>query len=218
MEGDDNNNMMAALKEWAIVCKALEEGRQVLLLRKGGIMEYRRGFEIKHNKFLLFPTFEHQSKEYIQPDYIDNLDIILQHQLTDPYRPTANSGRNKLTLYAKVIDVKEVGDKSIIRKLEKYHIWNNHYVNLRMDYNPKKPISVLLLRVYKMNNPIEVDIRPEWAGCRSWLSIEFPHMTVNSTNSRDNNGALNLQQEQEQPVIENSKFSQIAAEIKEVLN
>lgn len=212
--------MMAALKEWAIVCKALEEGRQVLLLRKGGIMEYRQGFEIKHNKFLLFPTFEHQSKEYIQPDYIDNLDIILQHQLTDPYHPTANSGRNKLTLYAKVIDVKEVGDKSIIRKLEKYHIWNDRYVNLRMDYNPKKPMSVLLLRVYKMNNPIEVDIIPEWAGCRSWVSIEFefPHMTINNTNSSDNNGARNLQQEQEQPVIENSKFNQIAAEINEVLN
>jgi hypothetical protein len=213
--------MMAALKEWAIVCKALEEGRQVLLLRKGGIMEYRQGFEIKHNKFLLFPTFEHQSKEYIQPDYIDNLDIILQHHLTDPYHPTPNSGRNKLNLYAKVIDVKEVGDKSIIRKLEKYHIWNDRYVNLRMDYNPKKPMSVLLLRVYKMNNPIEVDIIPEWAGCRSWVSIEFefPHMTINNTtNSRDNNGARNLQQEQEQPVIENSKFNQIAAEINEVLN
>src|SRR5215208_4608690 len=212
--------MMAALKEWAIVCKALEEGRQVLLLRKGGIMEYRQGFEIKHNKFLLFPTFEHQSKEYIQPDYINNLDIILQHQLTTPYHPTANSGRNKITSYAKVIDIKEVNDKSILRKLEKYHIWNDRYVNLRMDYNPKKPISVLLLRVYKMNNPIEVDIRPEWAGCRSWVSIEFefPHMTVNSTNSRDNSGALNLQQEQEQPVIENSKFNQIAAEINEVLN
>jgi hypothetical protein len=212
--------MMAALKEWAIVCKALEEGRQVLLLRKGGIMEYRQGFEIKHNKFLLFPTFEHQSKEYIQPDYIDNLDIILQHHLTGPYHPTPNSGRNKLNLYAKVIDVKEVGDKSIIRKLEKYHIWNDRYVNLRMDYNPKKPMSVLLLRVYKMNNPIEVDIIPEWAGCRSWVSIEleFPHITINNTNSRDNNGARNLQQEQEQPVIENSKFKQIAAEINEVLN
>jgi hypothetical protein len=209
---------MAALKEWAIVCKALEEGRQVLLLRKGGIMEYRQGFEIKHKKFLLLPTFEHQSKEYIQPDYADNLDIILQHHLNNPYHPTANSGRNKLTLYAKVIDVKEVSDKSIIRKLEKYHIWNDRYVNLRMDYNPKKPISVLLLRVYKMNNPLEVDIRPEWAGCRSWISVEFefPHMTMNSTNSRDNNGQLHLQHEQ--PVIENSKFNQIAAEIKEVLN
>lgn len=214
--------MMAALKEWAIVCKALEEGRQVLLLRKGGIMEYRQGFEIKHNKFLLFPTFEHQSKEYIQPDYINNLDIILQHQLTTPYRPTANNGRNKITSYAKVIDVKEVNDKSILRKLEKYHIWNDRYVNLRMDYNPKKPISVLLLRVYKMNNPLEVDIKREWAGCRSWVSIEieFPQLITNSTNSRDNNDdPLHLPHvQQEQPVIDNLKFNQIATEIKEVLN
>ena len=214
--------MMAALKEWAIVCKALEEGRQVLLLRKGGIMEYRQGFEIKHNKFLLFPTFEHQSKEYIQPDYINNLDIILQHQLTTPYHPTANSGRNKITSYAKVIDVKEVNDKSILRKLEKYHIWNDRYVNLRMDYNPKKPISVLLLRVYKMNNPLEVDIKHEWAGCRSWISIEFefPQLITNSTNNRDsNNDPLHLPHvQQEQPVIEDLKFNQIAAEIKEVLN
>jgi hypothetical protein len=213
---------MAALKEWAIVCKALEEGRQVLLLRKGGIMEYRQGFEIKHNKFLLFPTFEHQSKEYIQPDYINNLDIILQHQLTTPYHPTANSGRNKITSYAKVIDIKEVNDKSILRKLEKYHIWNDRYVNLRMDYNPKKPISVLLLRVYKMNNPLEVDIKHEWAGCKSWISIEFefPQLITNSTNSRDsNNDSLHLPHvQQEQPVIEDLKFNQIAAEIKEVLN
>ena len=213
---------MAALKEWAIVCKALEEGRQVLLLRKGGITEYRQGFEIKHNKFLLFPTFEHQSREYIQPDYINNLDILLKYQLTTPYHPTANSGRNKITSYAKVIDVKEVNDKSILRKLEKYHIWNDRYVNLRMDYNPKKPISVLLLRVYKMNNPLEVDIKHEWAGCRSWISIEFefPQLITNSTNSRDNNDdPLYLPHvQQEQPVIDNLKFNQIASEIKEVLN
>ncbi len=214
--------MMAALKEWAIVCKALEEGRQILLLRKGGIMEYRQGFEIKHNKFLLFPTFEHQSKEYIQPDYINNLDIILQHHLNTPCHPTANSGRNKITSYARVIDVKEVNDKSILRKLEKYHIWNDRYVNLRMDYNPKKPISVLLLRVYKMNNPLEVDIKREWAGCRSWVSIEFefPQLITNNTTSRDNNdNSLHLPHvQQEQPVIEDLKFNQIAAEIKEVLN
>ena len=48
----------AALKEWAVVCQALEEGRKVLLLRKGGIMEYREGFQVKHNSFMLYPTFE----------------------------------------------------------------------------------------------------------------------------------------------------------------
>src|ERR671922_110486 len=98
--------MMAALKEWAVVCKALEEGRQILLLRKGGIMEYRQGFEVKHDKFLLFPTFEHQSKESIQMDYLDKLYNLLQNAPTN--------GKNKMTSYAKVVEIKEVSDKSIL--------------------------------------------------------------------------------------------------------
>jgi len=31
--------MMKALKEWATVVKALENGNQIILLRKGGILE-----------------------------------------------------------------------------------------------------------------------------------------------------------------------------------
>jgi hypothetical protein len=185
----------AALKEWAVVCKALEEGRQILLLRKGGIMEYRQGFEVKHDKFLLFPTFEHQSKESIQPDYLSILYSVLQN--------TPTNGKNKITSYAKVIEIKEVRDKSVLQKLEKYHIWNERYVNIRMNYNSKRPMSVILLRVYKMDNPIEVDIRPEWAGCKSWIHIEL---------SEHNND------DGHQPVLENPKFNQIVSEIKEVLN
>ena len=70
------NGTTAGLKEWAIVCKALEEGRQVILLRKGGIMEYKYGFEVKHSNFFLYPTYEHQSKESLQPDYVNKLDIV----------------------------------------------------------------------------------------------------------------------------------------------
>ena len=186
---------MAALKEWAVVCKALEEGRQILLLRKGGIMEYRQGFEVKHDEFLLFPTFEHQSKESLQPDYLSGLNSVLQN--------TPINGKNKITSYAKVVDIKEVSDKSVLQKLEKYHIWNDRYVNIRMDYNPKRPMSVILLRVYKMDNPIEVDIKPEWAGCKSWIPIEL---------SEPNND------EGRRPVLEDPKFNQAIAEIKEVLN
>ena len=186
---------MAALKEWAVVCKALEEGRQILLLRKGGIMEYRRGFEVKHDEFLLFPTFEHQSKESIQPDYLSVLYSVLQN--------TPTNGKNRITSYAKVVDIKEVSDKSVLQKLEKYHIWNDRYVNIRMDYNSKRPMSVILLRVYKMDNPMEVDIKPEWAGCKSWIPIEL---------SEHNND------EGRRPVLEDPKFNQAIAEIKEVLN
>ena len=64
-------------------------------------------------------------------------------------------------------------------------------------------MSVILLRVYKIDNPIEVDIKPEWAGCKSWIPIEL---------SEHNND------EGRRPVLEDPKFNQAIAEIKEVLN
>jgi len=48
---------MDALKEWATVVKALENGEQTVILRKGGILETASGFKIEAKKFLLFRFF-----------------------------------------------------------------------------------------------------------------------------------------------------------------
>ncbi|HEX2615691.1 MAG TPA: DUF1802 family protein [Nitrososphaera sp.] len=181
---------MQALKEWAVVCKALEEGRQVVLLRKGGILEYKQGFEVKHEKFLLFPTFEHQSKDHLQADYSDKLDKVLKEQ------PAA--GTNVMASYAEVIDIKEITDRATLRSLEKYHVWNESYVNARMDYNPKKPMSVILLRVFKLDKPVSVDTKAEWAGCKSWIPVDID---VTGT-----------------PALDNLQFNKIASEVKGVLS
>lgn len=181
---------MQALKEWAVVCKALEEGRQVVLLRKGGILEYKQGFEVKHEKFLMFPTFEHQSKDHLQADYAGKLDEVLKEQ------PAA--GTNVMTSYAEVVDIKEITDRAAFRPLEKYHVWNESYVNARMDYNPKKPMSVILLRVFKLDKPVSVDTKAEWAGCKSWIPVDI-----------DVAGA---------PVLDNLQFNKIASEVKGVLS
>jgi hypothetical protein len=181
---------MQALKEWAVVCKALEEGRQVVLLRKGGILEYKQGFEVKHEKFLLFPTFEHQSKDHLQSDYANKLDEVLKDQ------PAA--GTNVMTSYAEVVDIKEITDRAALKPLEKYHVWNESYVNARMDYNPKKPMSAILLRVFKLDKPVSVDAKAEWAGCKSWIPVD-----INATGT---------------PVLDNLQFDKIASEVKEVLS
>jgi hypothetical protein len=181
---------MQALKEWAVVCRALEEGRQVVLLRKGGILEYRQGFEVKHDRFLLFPTFEHQSKDHLQADYAGRLDQVLKEQ------PAA--GNNKITSYAQAIEVKEISDRATIKSLEKYHVWNESYVKARMDYNPKKPMSVILLRVFKLDKPIMVESKPEWAGCKSWIPLD---MEAAGT-----------------PVLNDMQFNKIVSEVKGVLS
>jgi hypothetical protein len=51
-----------ALKEWAVVIEGLKAGRQLILLREGGVQDGRGGFHADHREFFLFPTFEHQQR------------------------------------------------------------------------------------------------------------------------------------------------------------
>ena len=206
------NGSAAGLKEWAIVCKALEEGRQVILLRKGGIMEYKNGFEVKHSNFFLYPTYEHQSKESLQPDYADKLDSVLQN--------TPRDNRNRISSCATAIQVMQITDEGVLGRLEKYHIWNDRYVNIRMRYNPKKPMNVVVLRVYKMNNPIEVDIEPELTGCRSWVPIRLHNTNLEahqkSQHEYNNQSAVDIIDTDFQPVLNDSEFKEIVKELQEL--
>ena len=184
--------MMQALKEWAVVCKALEQGRQVVLLRKGGILEYKQGFEVKHDSFLMFPTFEHQSIEHLQANYADRLAEVTSNQPPD--------GKTRISSYAEAVYVKEIVDRVALRKLERFHIWNESYVNARMDYNPTKPMSVVLLRVFRLQNPIDIQNLPEWSGCRSWVPLDAPN-DLPAT-----------------PVLSDSEFADVARDFREVLS
>ena len=51
--------MPIAFKEWAVTVRALAEGEQLLTLRKGGVHEPNKQFELAHNRFFLYPTFDH---------------------------------------------------------------------------------------------------------------------------------------------------------------
>jgi hypothetical protein len=203
-EKKSDSNLIGALKEWAIICRALEDGNQVLLFRKGGIMEFRKGFELKHKNFLLFPTFEHQSMESIRDDYrgkLEELEKEGEHQndlnndskksnsipslqssstisrdvaIKKLQKPTPYSQENvtKITSFVEITHFNEVSDIDELEKLQKFHIWNLDYVKMRFNYNPKKPLYLLLLRTYKLNEAIKIANRPEWAGCKSWIQID----------------------------------------------
>ena len=54
-----------AFKEWAGVCDALIEGRQTIIIRKGGISEGAGPgvFVPEHAEFWLYPTWVHQAEQ-----------------------------------------------------------------------------------------------------------------------------------------------------------
>jgi hypothetical protein len=172
-ESKSSANTLGALKEWAIVCKALESGNQILSFRKGGIMEFRNGFELKFKNFFLSPTFEHQAKESIRMDYHTTLDELNRKNDLDSAVTLPDSNKStEITSFVEITHFSEVPDLTTLKKLENFHIWTDDYLKSRFDYNPKKPLYLLLLRAYKLNNTIKLMNKPEWIGCKSWIQID----------------------------------------------
>src|SRR5919202_4202365 len=58
-----------ALKEWAVLVDAMARGDVVAMVRKGGIREQRAGFAVRHDRFLLYPTFFHEKVEELAPRF-----------------------------------------------------------------------------------------------------------------------------------------------------
>ena len=152
-----------ALKEWAVTVRALAQGTQVLLLRKGGIHETDKDFRVIHPEFLLYPTYEHQREDLLKDGYQADLRQVLEEPRQD----------NQITFthWAKVEETIQVSEQDKADDLSPYHIWTNEYAQSRLRWKPMLPLSVLLLRVYSLENPVNVPYLPEYTGCTSWVDI-----------------------------------------------
>jgi hypothetical protein len=225
-------DFVAALKEWAIVCKAAEEGKQVLLFRKGGIMEYRNGFELKHKHFFLFPTFEHQSMDSIRDEYKEKLvDLDKQQEQQQPIakdkynRPNSatkgNSDQNQnftnIDLFVEITHFSEINDIDKLEKLEKFHIWNNDYVKMRYNYNPKKPLYLMLLRTYKLNDAIKFYNKPEWSGCKSWIQLDIKDKALENCFNNSSSPDFEHLKSISKPCIDDVTFNNLTKELRSII-
>ena len=152
-----------ALKEWAITVDALAQGEQILLLRKGGIHEEGKDFRVIHPEFLLYPTYEHQREDLLKPDH--------QSALTRLLDETPRSEFITFSHWAKAEEIIEVEAQDKVDDLSSYHIWTDEYAQSRLRWKPMLPLSILLLRVYRMEQPITVPYIKEYGGCTSWVEI-----------------------------------------------
>ena len=152
-----------ALKEWAVAVKALAEGAQVLALRKGGIHREDRDFRIVHPQFLLFPTFEHQKAELLKPGYHGDLRDTLQERGA-PAQVT-------ISYWTEVTAKFELRDESALDRLSPFHIWTGSYARKRLHWRPKQPLTVALLRVYRLQEPQAIPLLDEYEGCKSWVDL-----------------------------------------------
>jgi hypothetical protein len=154
-------SLKVGLKEWDVVCRALESGRQIILLRKGGIHDVEGVFQLEEQNFLLFPTFLHQKSEMLKPAAREQLDSCA----SEPDCITISSA-------ASVTEIVRVDRREQVDAIDDAHIWAKAQIDMRFNYKPHNPLYLMFVRVYRLAAPVEVVNTPAYAGCKSWVPLE----------------------------------------------
>ncbi|OBH58119.1 hypothetical protein A5685_06595 [Mycobacterium colombiense] len=150
-----------ALKEWSAAVHALLDGRQRVLLRKGGIGEKR--FELAAREFLLFPTVAHSHAERVRPEYQD---------LLAPAAADSTDDELVIRAAAKVVAAVPVERPDGLSAIEDLHIWTPESVRAdRLDFRPKHKLAVLVVSVIPLVEPVRLDRTAEYGGCKSWVEL-----------------------------------------------
>ena len=165
--------LTAALKEWAVAIDALEQGKTICLLRKGGIREKGGRFDVDRQQVLLYPTYEHQKPELLKSEYADKV---------TPVESGWHPATVNITSWAKITDIltlqtnKKVGamPPCLPTSLSPFYIWNDRAIRDRFNWKPKQPLYLLCLRTYKLPETQIISYSEQYGGCRSWIDLAQP--------------------------------------------
>ena len=161
-----------AFKEWAVICEALAQGRQALILRKGGIEEHAGEFAVEQARFWLYPTFTHQQKDGIQEEALQLLETA------EANRPP--TGKLRLQHWAEVVTIYRIRDELPVLLLSHLHCWSEETIRQRFHYRDSG-LYLLVVRVQRAPVAHEIAELPAYAGCKSWVELEKPLAIDGST-------------------------------------
>jgi hypothetical protein len=134
-----------ALKEWASVINALGSGAQIVLIRKGGLAD--ESFGIESQRFYLFPTNYHDAGG-AEPTHV------------------------RITHWAEVVKTWQISDAAMLPRVEALTILDSSAIETRYRFRPDQAINVIAVRAFRLANPTDVVMKPDYSGCRSWVSID----------------------------------------------
>ncbi len=147
-----------AFKEWALVCEALGEGKQSILIRKGGIAEGRSGFHFKYKDFFLFPTWFHEQ--------LGKTKLSSETPL-----PNQESDALEIRYLASVEWTQLVKKFEKLHQISEFHILQDCVIRERFEYKNQVGVHVALVRVFQLDPPYRVPYEKKYGGCRSWVEI-----------------------------------------------
>lgn len=153
---------LIALKEWAVTVQALVQGRRILLLRNGGIWGPGGDFRVDHSEFLLFPTYEHQREDLLKDGYRSTLrDLLAPLARGENHLFPLGQGRSSHRVVPTGKGRCAVAPSHLDQRLRR----------VPAPLEAETALAVMLLRVYRMEQPVSVPALPEYLGCTSWVEI-----------------------------------------------
>ena len=163
-----------------------------MLFRKGGIKEKDDEFKVEHPHFFLYPTYEHQDANSIKPEYVGDLAKALAEK--------PELGDVQIKYWAKVEEAIGLTSMEPVERQYANHIWSQDCIKYRWEYQSHKPLWLLILRVYKLAQPLKLEVKEAYTGCRSWVDLEEKPLELECT-----------------PVLDDATFSSMAAKVKSLL-
>ena len=101
-----------------------------------------------HREFLLYPTYEHQKADLLREEHQPALEALLE-------RPR-DEKQITFTHLAVADEVLELEDQGKVDDLAPHYIWTTDYAQSRLRWKPMLPLTVMLLRAYRLERPVTV--------------------------------------------------------------
>ena len=172
-----------ALKEWDVVVAALEQGRQAILIRKGGLHDPGRRLPIPRGRFWLYPTLFHERGVFLRQEHrsllVPGAHRLRRAEATMQPRPDGHArpvtpGHVSLGSLGEVVDCVVAPGMPSLTALLPRTVWTEKYPTLRYRWRPEERPLVLVLRVLTLPGRVEVPELAEYGGCRSLVSLVTP--------------------------------------------
>ena len=159
-----NATCQLALKEWAITVRALADGDQIMMLRKGGISEDSKDFRVVHPEFLLLSNLPAPAGRPAEGSHQPTLRQLLSDNPADDDAVT-------FTHWARVHELLEIDQLGKVEEPRSPSHLDRRLRPVPPALEAHVPLTIMLLRVYRMEAPVTVAFIPEYGGCKSWVDV-----------------------------------------------
>ena len=139
-------------------------------------------FKLAHERFFLYPTFDHQPGDLVRESHQPELRRALEEGVWSDGEPplhTFVSGaplqqpdRVRIRAWAEVTDHFTIVDPRCVDALSPFYVWTPDYAEKRLGWRGRQPLHVLLLRTYRIPRPVTVKVKDEYTGPSAWIELQ----------------------------------------------